>query len=46
MKLIFNKSWKVIIPKSMVENTLHWKDGDELEVSCDGKQVVITKKEV
>ena len=47
MKLNYNsKAYKVTIPKAIVENVLNWKDGDELEVSCDGKQVVITKKEV
>lgn len=46
MKLTLNaNSYKVIIPKSMIEDTLHWNNGDELKVTCDGKKVTIEKKE-
>ena len=45
MKLVFNAgSYKVLIPKALVENSLHWVEGQELEVSCDGRTLKITKK--
>lgn len=46
MKLNKNSgAYKVTIPKAIIENTLHWKNGDELKVTCDGKKVTIEKGE-
>jgi hypothetical protein len=47
MKLILNGgSYKVSIPKQIVELVLKWKDKDELNVEYENDKIVITKKGV
>jgi len=47
MKLVLNaKSYKVVLPKQVVENVLKWKHGDELVAEYDKDSVCIRKKEV
>lgn len=46
MKLIFNAgSYKVALPKQIVEKVLKWKHNDQLDVDCTNNKIIITKKE-
>ena len=46
MKLNFNGgSYKVILPKQIIEKTLKWGKNVNLNVECDGKKIIITKGE-
>ncbi len=46
MKLIFNAgSFKVIIPKAIIEKVLHWKDGEKLDISVGLDEIYIKRKE-
>ena len=44
MKLSFNGgSYKVALPKKIVENVLKWKHNDDLTVEVEKNKVVITR---
>lgn len=46
MKLIFNAgSYKVALPKVIIEKVLNWKHNDHLNVEFENNKIIITKKE-
>jgi bifunctional DNA-binding transcriptional regulator/antitoxin component of YhaV-PrlF toxin-antitoxin module len=44
MKLVYNaKSYKVVLPKAIVEIVMKWKEGDELKVDVDGDKITLRR---
>ena len=44
MKLVYNaKSYKVVLPKVIVEIVMKWKEGDELKVDVDGDKIILRR---
>lgn len=47
MKLTKNAgSYKIIIPKAIIEKVLKWEDGEELDISVGSDTIYIKRKEV